>query len=126
MSKRASGNDGAALNEDGIYKETVFRPEECPAEVRDLFQCVYDTQWLRHEEFARVPSASDKSESVLTNHAAHDYDVGLSNRAREFNHQCTEQEMADSPEMKWMNVMEPFVFFEFDRTREETRPWHHW
>lgn len=125
MATGKSRTDEPTLEDLGIYFAEPFTAAECPKELRDLFQLVHGVQYLRITEFGGYNAINENRVEFETN-AAHEYDKWLKRQASALAATCGDPDRADDTETKWVSVLEPIVFFRFDREKEEKTPYHHW
>ena len=114
-----------SLEELGIRIENGFTVAEFPEDLRDVFQLVHDTKGLQTDHFAGCYTSGQQKSEFMTK-AAHKYDKWLKRQAGKLAATCCDQNRADDNENKWVSVLEPTVFYPFDREKEEVGRYQHW
>jgi hypothetical protein len=116
------------LEENGIdIRQSPFDVEDCPDEVRDLFQLLHDVKRLRLKTFARtIRNHRSNSSQGPRIQAAFTYDKWLYDRAAELAARCSNPDLDDKSEAEWIKLLQPAVLFRFDRDGEDRAEFHHW
>ena len=110
-----------SLDAHDIYfrnEETPESLENCPTELRDLFKLVFNIRDLKFDNFGGFET-TDSDASMIGFTPRQQYEKELKNEAIQLAADSNDNRRADDIESKWVQILEPVVFYRFDREQEE-------
>jgi hypothetical protein len=115
-----------SLEDYGIFVKregTASNLVGCPQQLKDLFTLILNVQFLEWDYFGGTPQGD---RSIQTTPIMQ-YESELKLEAEELATNCLDYKRPDDIEEKWVEVMQPIVFYRFNREAEElyTRKRHH-
>jgi hypothetical protein len=121
-------SDSSSLKTHDIYFEKLTALDSCPADLQQLLKQVIGIRDLKSDHFGGY-EANHFNHSVPEFTPRQQYERELKHEADELRSLCCDSRRADDNEDKWVKVLEPIVFYRFDREGEErySRDRHqHW
>lgn len=110
-----------SLDAHDIYFRNEETPESlgtCPAELRDLFKLVVNVRDLKFDHFGGYETTTSNA-SLIAFNPRQQYEKELKNEAIQLAADCNDKRRPDDIENKWVQTLEPVVFYRFDREQEE-------
>jgi hypothetical protein len=120
-----------SLDAHDIYfrkEETLESLETCPAELQALFKLIVRVRDLKFDYFGGY-EAINSDPSLVGFNPRQQYEKELKNEAIQLSVDCNDRRRPDDIENKWVQTLEPVVFYRFDREQEEKYKrdrHHHW
>jgi len=127
-------SDRTSLQAHDIYFQKCQAVNNCPAKLKDLFKLVIGIKDLKADHFGGYGTTGSKH-SVFASKpfpefsSRQQYERELKFEADELSITCSDSRRADDNEEKWIQELEPIVFYRFNREREEKHErnrHHHW
>jgi len=127
-------SDSYSLQAHDIYFQKRQAVGNCPAEIQNLFKLVIGIKDLNADHFGGYETADPKHavfpSTILPEFSPRqEYERELKVEADELSITYSDSRRADDNEEKWVQELEPVVFYRFNREREEKYErdrHHHW
>lgn len=110
-----------SLDAHDIYlekEETIESLAACPEELQELFKLILNVRDLKSEYFGGYET-TDLDPSLVKFNPRQQYEKELKNEATLLSADCSDRRRSDDIENKWVQILEPVVFYRFDREQEE-------
>ena len=125
-------SDNNSLQAHDIYIKNGNDLANCPKELHDLFKLVKGIRDLKSDHFGGYDTTD--SDHLLSSFPPEftprqQYERQLKVEADELSITCSDNSRADDNEVKWVQTLEPIVFYRFNRELEEKYGrdrHHHW
>jgi hypothetical protein len=111
-------NDRDSLQAHDIYLRNYEDLGACAAELKDLFKLIVSIKNLKSDQFGGYEATN--SDLVATFSPRQQYEKELKSEAIRLEVVCSDKRRQDDNESKWVQALDPIVFYRFDREQEET------
>jgi len=111
-----------SLQEHNIYFQRHDNLVKCPAKLQDLFRLIIGVQYLKSDHFGGYVNDSNHELPELElelSCASQTYEKELKNESIKLSGACSDNQRPDDIEDKWVKILEPIVFYRFNREQEE-------
>jgi hypothetical protein len=118
-----------SLEDHGIYlkrESNLNSIADCPKELKEVFTLILSVESLNWDRFGGTTLASNGSVQVTP---VMQYESELKMEAEHLAVTCLDPKRSDDKEDQWIVILQPIVFYRFNREAEEVykrRRHHHW
>jgi hypothetical protein len=121
-------HDRDSLQAHDIYFRSYEDTGTYPTELQVLFKLIANVKELKSDHFGGY-EGTDSDHPQLKFSPKQQYEKELKNEATQLEVACSDKSRQDDIESKWVQILDPIVFYRFDREQEETfrqDRHHHW